>query len=111
MATTDETFDPNDLDSIDALLDEAELEASPDDLDGLDDEFPDKEVSAEAETVDSNAEKPMPEEDLLDSLDDSVADDEPEVVAVSEPIMEESARNEDVSNYGIYDVLFKRVDD
>ncbi|WEJ63336.1 hypothetical protein [Thiomicrorhabdus lithotrophica] len=109
MATTDETFDPNDLDSIDALLDEAELEASPDDLDGLDDEFPDKEVSAEAETVDSNAEKPMPEEDLLDSLDDSVADDEPEVVAVSEPIMEESAKKEVVSDSDTDDFFAKRA--
>jgi len=31
VATSDDTFDPNDLDSIDALLDEAELEATVDD--------------------------------------------------------------------------------
>ena len=108
MATTDETFDPNDLDSIDALLDEAELEASPDDLDGLDDEFPAEDVSAEA-VVDSNAEKSMPEEDLLDSLDDLVADDEPEVVAVSEPMVKESAKKEVISDSDTDDFFAKRA--
>lgn len=71
MAATDETFDPNDLDSIDALLDEAELEAA------------DKNESAsEAEKKLDTGEEAIPEvpddsevkEDLLDSLDDAVDD-------------------------------------
>lgn len=108
MATTDETFDPNDLDSIDALLDEAELEASPDDLDGLDDDFPAEEASVEAETMDNYAEQTIPEkDDLLGSLDDLGVDAEPEVAAVSEPFAKESVKKEVVSDTD--DFFAKRV--
>lgn len=111
MADTDETFDPNDLESIDALLDEAELEAADvepdavdepdalDELDGLDDL-----------ALDSNDET----DDLLDSLEDLVPDmepePEPEVVAVSEPMaLEESpSRVEPVSD-DMDDFLAKRA--
>ncbi|MEA1988266.1 MAG: hypothetical protein U9N57_03510 [Pseudomonadota bacterium] len=108
MATTDETFDPNDLESIDALLDEAELEAVSDDLD---DELPVEETSVEEKATDSYEEQSMPAaeaDDLLDSLDDLVAEAEvvadvvadvdaevdAEVVAVSEPMVEEPIKKE-----------------
>jgi len=102
VASADETFDPNDLESIDALLDEAELEAVSDDVD---DELPVEETSLEEAATDTNEEQSMPEaesDDLLDSLDDLVADANPEVmaeseaevVAVSEPIIEEPIKKE-----------------
>lgn len=93
MATTDDTFDPNDLQSIDALLDEAELEAVSDlpeddadfDVDEMlaSQDLPDAEDLSGAQDAD---------EDLLASLDDLVLDDnpEPEVVGVSEPEVEQS---------------------
>ena len=85
MATTDGTFDPNDLESIDALLDEAELEAVSDNLD--DSEQAEDNLEIPEESTNLSAE----DEDLLnslDSLDDLVSPDaEPEVVGVSEPVI------------------------
>ena len=107
MASTDETFDPNDLESIDALLDEAELEAVSDDLD---DDLPVEELSVDDTATDSSAEESIPEtEDLLDSLDDLVADAEPEmmaeaeaeILAVSEPMVKEPAKKEVASKAAI----------
>ena len=105
MASTDETFDPNDLESIDALLDEAELEAVSDDLD--DDlpvqDPPVEELSVDDMAAESYAEESIPEtDDLLDSLDDLVADAEPEmraeaeaeVLDVSEPMVQEPTKKE-----------------
>ena len=105
MASTDETFDPNDLESIDALLDEAELEAVSDDLD--DDlpvqDLPVEELSVDDMAAESYAEESIPEtDDLLDSLDDLVADAEPEMMAeaeaevldVSEPMVQEPTKKE-----------------
>ncbi|WP_321324361.1 hypothetical protein [Thiomicrorhabdus sp.] len=87
MATTDETFDPNDLESIDALLDEAELEAVSEVADEEvvpDDQLDDFDISDNAEDIKAT------EEDLLDSIDDLVATDdgEPEVIGVSEPVLQ-----------------------
>ncbi|NPA71587.1 MAG: hypothetical protein GXO35_02035 [Gammaproteobacteria bacterium] len=85
MATTDDTFDPNDLDSIDALLDEAELDAALEDP-ALPDES-DLSGSALDDLLDE-AELDSETDDLLDSLDDMPevkADVETEVVAVSTP--------------------------
>ncbi len=97
MATSDDTFDPNDLDSIDALLDEAELDAV---IDAPEDS------SEAAVSVDDEPEQPAGTEvddtdGLLDELDDvagsasvPIPQDvpvqaqryEPEVVAVSPPL-------------------------
>ncbi len=66
MATSDETIDPNDLDSIDALLDEAELD-----------------VVEKNDTSTSEAEK-----DAIDSLLDDVKSDS-ETLPLSEPEKEE----------------------
>lgn len=85
MANTEDTFDPNDLESIDALLDEAELEAVSDDseLDSLDgsDISDDSWGDLEAQTADlsndataideiGNDTSDVDSEDILDSLDD-----------------------------------------
>lgn len=68
MASVDETFDPNDLDSIDALLDEAEQEVS----EGLgEDALPD-EKEQKVDVVDEQIDEP---ELVADT--ESVADDEP----------------------------------
>lgn len=92
MANSEETFDPNDLESIDALLDEAELEAvESDPVEEPVEEEPVAEVEAQSAPEESapsdDALETLPDdtEDLLDSLDDLNLDDEPEVVAVSEP--------------------------
>jgi len=91
VATTDGTFDPNDLESIDALLDEAELEAVSDSFDGGDlaDDISDDNLAVSEIPNDFND-----DEDLLDSLeslDDLVSgDSEPEVVAVSEPVVKQA---------------------
>jgi len=85
VATTDETFDPNDLESIDALLDEAELEAVSDLPSDADMDEPEEKPSTSP-----GSEESLVDDDLLDSIDDLVAntDQEPEVVAVSEPVSE-----------------------
>ncbi|MDX1348353.1 MAG: hypothetical protein R3189_08910 [Thiomicrorhabdus chilensis] len=68
MASVDETFDPNDLDSIDALLDEAEQEVS----EGLgEDALPD-EKEQKVDVVDEQIDEPE-----LEAETKSVADDEP----------------------------------
>lgn len=117
MANPDETFDPNDLESIDALLDEAELEAVSDDSE-FDESLSDEPAGSDAPAQDEPMVEPEVEpdvepesvssetDDLLDSLDDLVADEEtnptsesieqveenlaadpePEVVSVSEPV-------------------------
>ncbi|WP_029407138.1 hypothetical protein [Thiomicrorhabdus sp. Milos-T2] len=93
MAEQDDTFDPNDLESIDALLDEAELEAvseeSDDDpvlespeLDTVDD-LPDMEELADEST--DLPDESNESDDILDSLEGLDLEDEPEVVDVSEP--------------------------
>ena len=102
MATSDDTFDPNDLDSIDALLDEAELEAVVDDSA---DEVS-EELSVEAASV--MDEVPLDADiddislddtdglldalddvtDSMDSMDAPVAPPAPKVAAVAEPVRE-----------------------
>ncbi|QCU90502.1 hypothetical protein [Thiomicrorhabdus sediminis] len=107
MAEADEKFDPNDLESIDALLDEAELEAA-DDLGGADAEDT-VDSAVELESLDEldigDAEVDMADsEELLDTLNDvpeveegvadvvpELSDSESEVVAVSEPQVEDEA--------------------
>lgn len=64
MATSDDTFDPNDLDSIDALLDEAELEAVVDDSTDNLSENVSEGVSVDAESI-------MDEVPLEAELDDA----------------------------------------
>ena len=104
MADKDDTFDPNDLDSIDALLDEAELEASSDTpVDSESSTSEEPPVEAVEEVADSATDE---QEAIMDSLDELVADaetshsdnnieqvneqlaadPEPEVVGVSEPV-------------------------
>jgi len=82
VAASDETFDPNDLDSIDALLDEAELEAadknespSEDDQEAIDTLLEEaEELAVEEEATPEVKNDPEVKEDLLDSLDDVVDD-------------------------------------
>lgn len=63
MATSDDTFDPNDLDSIDSLLDEAELEATVDDsTDELSENMSVDSTTVEADLDDTDG--------LLDALDE-----------------------------------------
>ncbi|BCN92952.1 hypothetical protein THMIRHAM_07370 [Thiomicrorhabdus immobilis] len=95
MAIQDDTFDPNDLESIDALLDEAELEAVSDNLD--DDISTDEAESsaggavADIPDVDESIDFPDDSDGFLDSLDDLELDDEPKVVDVSTPKAQEEA--------------------
>ena len=119
MATSDDTFDPNDLDSIDALLDEAELETV------MDDAADELSVDAASIMDDVSLEADLDGLDdtdgLLDALDD-VADSidepvvapvpkkpvaaEPEVKAVSPPDAER-ARVDEVDDKD--DFLSKRA--
>ena len=75
MANPEDTFDPNDLESIDALLDEAELEAVSDDFDtaepNLDAEPAVEEAPAPSNDVASEAvdNSPDADDDILDGLD------------------------------------------
>lgn len=72
MATVDETFDPNDLDSIDALLDEAEQEA----VSGRDEDLLPDVTEPEAESVAEAAPEPKSEPQVRDEpVDMSVEDD------------------------------------
>lgn len=95
MANQDDTFDPNDLESIDALLDEAELEAVSDSLD--DDALMDEvETSAKAvadiselSDIDESINVAEQSDDFLDSLDNLELDDEPKVVDVSAPKLQD----------------------
>jgi len=138
VANPDETFDPNDLESIDALLDEAELEAVSDDS-GLDETLsdelagtdvpaegvPEVEPVAESESIGTDS------DDLLDSLDDLVADaeanqasenieqaeenlaadPEPEVVSVSKPVkdVKDNSKAAVESDADVDDFLEKRA--
>ncbi len=101
MANPEETFDPNDLESIDALLDEAELEAASDvdeEIPESVDEIPVDEPAGEGQSVDeAEAEQkadepetvPDPEPEIESKVDEvEVTNSEPEVVGVSEPIPE-----------------------
>ena len=100
MASVDDNFDPNDLDSIDALLDEAEKEVSEnlgsdpvmddlDNLDGLDDlelgDLSDDLGSNELSEVevDSLDDKPLPDND------ESALEQLPEEVAAAAPMAKE----------------------
>lgn len=100
MAKSDETFDPNDLDSIDALLDEAELEAVDDssNADNAEVDLDEQNVGLDEEIDNSADELPEVEEsdDLLDSLDDLVAEAEskPEVALEPEAIASSPSTSE-----------------
>ncbi|MDX1351439.1 MAG: hypothetical protein R3254_00405 [Thiomicrorhabdus sp.] len=111
MATTDETFDPNDLESIDALLDEAELEAVSDlpTDEELTESVDDTAAEPEASLVEENVETDS-EEDLLDSIDDLVANsgEEPEVVDVSEPAPQEQPVEQEVQAPPVVDTAPKQ---
>ncbi len=112
MATSDDTFDPNDLDSIDSLLDEAELEATVDDsIDELSEGVSDDatavmdETPLEAELDDTDG--------LLDALDEveestdaPVSPSTPEADSVAEPASE-SAKVDEVADKD--DFLSKRA--
>jgi len=101
VANPDETFDPNDLESIDALLDEAELEAVSDDLDvdqespesaeieqdfeqidDGDNEEPPTDPSPEIDTDQAEASEPaeQADDDIMDSLDELVSEAEGEIL-------------------------------
>ena len=111
MATSDDIFDPNDLDSIDSLLDEAELEATVDDSTG--------ELSEEMSVDTTTVEDEVPLETDLDdtdglldelgevegSMDDPAPSSAPKAASVSEP--SEDARVDDVADKD--DFLSKRA--
>ncbi len=112
MATSDDTFDPNDLDSIDSLLDEAELEATVDDSTG--------ELSEEMSVDTTAVEDEVPLEAALDdtdglldelgeaegSMDDTAPSSAPKAAAVAEPTSD-SARVDGVADKD--DFLSKRA--
>lgn len=108
MATTDDTFDPNDLDSIDALLDEAELEAVVDD--SADDLSEDVSIDAESVVDEAPLEAGLDDTDgLLDALDD-VTDSMDSPVDISAPKVDsvvERARVDEVADKD--DFLSKRA--
>lgn len=79
MADPNDTIDPNDLDSIDALLDEAELEAVSDDQAPVAEE-----TEAPADTADSMLDDLEADLDLAD-LDDVAPEVEAEVAPEPEP--------------------------
>ncbi|MGM0541755.1 MAG: hypothetical protein ACQEQR_04900 [Pseudomonadota bacterium] len=81
MATSDDAFDPNDLDSIDALLDEAELEAVVNDST---DDLP------EGSSVDAPAMDDVSLDDGADSMNTA-----PEADLAAERTRENSATNKD----------------
>lgn len=93
MASVDDNFDPNDLDSIDALLDEAEQEVAEntgsdtdvDELDGLElDELTEDLSSAETPELEP---EPGPIEDLdLKELEEPAVDPIPEEVPIVPPM-------------------------
>jgi hypothetical protein len=111
VATSDDIFDPNDLDSIDSLLDEAELEATVDDSTG--------ELSEEMSVDTTTVEDEVPLETDLDdtdglldelgevegSMDDPAPSSAPKAASVSEP--SEDARVDDVADKD--DFLSKRA--
>ncbi|QKI89597.1 hypothetical protein [Thiomicrorhabdus xiamenensis] len=77
MATPDDVIDPNDLDSIDALLDEAELDANTD-LEDIDNDL----ESAEVPTPQPQAPESLPEEEPDRSEEEA---SEPDVVEDNKP--------------------------
>lgn len=84
MASEDETFDPNDLDSIDALLDEAEMEVS--------ENLGEESVSDEPAEIPDDFDLPeladeAPEPDMSAAVEDALPElePEPEPESVTEP--------------------------
>ena len=84
MAASDETIDPNDLDSIDALLDEAELEVAEkkggsgeEDQDAIDSLLDDVTLPEPVAESDQEVLDPEPEDDVLPELE---ADNESDLV-------------------------------
>lgn len=72
MAVPDNTIDPNDLDSIDALLDEAELDQERPQVD-----LPDIEQDSVAEDMDIPVDDDKPDDDELERLLDSAIEQPP----------------------------------
>ncbi|MBO1924485.1 hypothetical protein [Thiomicrorhabdus sp. 6S3-12] len=106
MATPDDVIDPNDLDSIDALLDEAELDANSD-LEDIDNDL----ESAEVPTPQPQTPEPPPEEaadrseeevpaaDVVENSETESSEQQPEEPEASAP--EEAALDaEDVAAVG-----------
>ncbi len=102
MAASDETFDPNDLDSIDALLDEAELEVAEknddsegqDAIDSLLDEVTLPESGTEPELNASEVEEPLPEVEMdnaSDLIQNSSVDSGKNQPAIKKAVSEEEA--------------------
>jgi hypothetical protein len=80
VAVPDNTIDPNDLDSIDALLDEAELEQERPQVD-----LPDLD-EAPAEAIDIPIEQDKPDDDELERLLDSAID-----TPSTDPLLDDAA--------------------
>ncbi|MEA3405591.1 MAG: hypothetical protein U9R28_07625 [Pseudomonadota bacterium] len=85
MASEDETFDPNDLDSIDALLDEAEMEVS--------ENLGEDPVSDEPMEIPDDFDLPeLPDEvsepEISAAVEDSLPELEPEPESIPEPEVE-----------------------
>lgn len=88
MADPDDIIDPNDLDSIDALLDEAELDAG--DLEDIEPKLP-AEVPAEEEVA-------PPAEEPLTAVEDELISEDPELQELEEetnapPTAQEATEN------------------
>lgn len=107
MADTNNSVDPNDLDSIDALLDEAEFESPEEETPSSAEEnsAEDAGQAAEAEAENTAAEVAEPESviaddanDLLDELQEDVSppqpEPEPEAVTEAEPESEPETESE-----------------
>lgn len=89
MAEAENTVDPNDLDSIDALLDEAELETVEDDVEEVKaSEAPDDDSGISVEETEEVVEDTSTD-DLLDDLETDLAEvsepDVPDATVVEEP--------------------------
>ncbi len=109
MATSDDAFDPNDLDSIDALLDEAELEAAVDDsADNLTEDVP---VDAASVIDEAPLEDGLDDADgLLDALDEAEGSMDSPPVSKTESSTEpyvERASVDDIADKD--DILSKRA--
>ncbi len=132
MANPDETFDPNDLESIDALLDEAELEAVSDDLDvdqespesaeieqdfeqidDGDNEEPPTDPSPEIDTDQAEASEPaeQADDDIMDSLDELVSEAEGENTSETiDKLQEDLESDPEPEVVGVADPLDKVIE-
>lgn len=95
MANALDSIDPNDLDSIDALLDEAEIESISESASGLEDEFSNSAAELEIDSIEYDStdsllddlESDLTSTDLLDS-ESEISFESERVRAVEAPMMQ-----------------------